>query len=30
MRMKISRKEVKETCYWLKLVDTGNDKNLEK
>ncbi|MEQ9090143.1 MAG: four helix bundle protein [Balneola sp.] len=22
MRMKISRKEAKETCYWLKLVDT--------
>lgn len=30
MRMKISRKEAKETCYWLKLVDTGNDQNLEK
>ena len=30
MRMKISRKEAKETCYWLKLVDAGNDQNLEK
>ncbi|MBO6620728.1 MAG: four helix bundle protein [Balneola sp.] len=30
MRMKISRKEAKETCYWLKLIDTGNDEHLEK
>jgi four helix bundle protein len=30
MRMKISRKEAKETCYWLKLVDNGNDEHLEK
>jgi len=30
MRMKISRKEAKETCYWLNLVDTGNDQHLEK
>jgi four helix bundle protein len=30
MRMKISRKEAKETCYWLKLLDTGNNQNLEK
>jgi four helix bundle protein len=30
MRMKISRKEAKETCYWLKLVDTNNHQNLEK
>ncbi|XWN37908.1 MAG: four helix bundle protein [Balneola sp.] len=30
MRLKISRKEAKETCYWLKLVDIGDDQNLEK
>ena len=30
MRMKISRKEAKETCYWLKLVDTENNQNIEK
>ncbi len=30
MRMKISRKEAKESCYWLKLVDTGNNQNIEK
>ena len=30
MRMKISRKEAKETCYCLKLVDNGNDEHLEK
>ena len=30
MRMKISRKEAKETCYYLKLVDNGNDEHLEK
>jgi four helix bundle protein len=30
MRMKISRKEAKETCYWLKLVDTGTHQHLEK
>lgn len=30
MRMKISRKEAKETYYWLKLVDTGNDQQIEK
>ena len=30
LRMKISRKEAKETCYWLKLVDNGNDEHLEK
>ena len=30
MRMKVSRKEAKETCYWLKLVDTEKNQNLEK
>ena len=25
MRIKISRKEAKETAYWLKLVDTGGN-----
>ena len=25
MRMKISRKEAKETRYWLRLLDTGNE-----
>ena len=29
MRIKISRKEAKETGYWLRLVDTGNDGRLE-
>jgi len=29
-RIKISRKEAKETCYWLKLVDTNKDPELEK
>ena len=28
MRVKICRKEVKENGYWLKLVDTGEDKKL--
>jgi four helix bundle protein len=23
MRIKISRKEAKESCYWLRLIDTG-------
>jgi four helix bundle protein len=30
MRVKISRKEAKETCYWLKLIDNGNNAELEK
>ena len=29
MRIKISRKEAKESRYWLKLVDTNDDKQLE-
>jgi len=30
MRIKICRKEAKETIYWLKLVDIGNVPALEK
>jgi four helix bundle protein len=30
MRIKISRKESKESRFWLKLVDTHNDAELEK
>ena len=30
MRIKISRKEAKETVYWLELIDTGCDVSLEK
>jgi len=30
MRIKISRKEAKESKYWLLLVDTNNDKELDK
>ncbi len=30
MRIKISRKESKETCYWLSLVDIAGDEALEK
>lgn len=30
MRIKICRKEAKESRYWLKLVDTGNALALEK
>jgi four helix bundle protein len=30
MRIKICRKESKESRYWLRLVDTGNDSSLEK
>lgn len=30
MRIKISRKEAKETIYWLKLIDTNGAQNLEK
>jgi four helix bundle protein len=29
MHVKISRKESKESGYWLKLVDTGDDPGLE-
>ena len=29
-RVKICRKESKETTYWLKLIDVGSDANLEK
>ena len=29
-RIKISRKESKETLYWLNLIDTNQDKSLEK
>lgn len=29
MRAKISRKEAKETRYWLNLVDTGNNPELQ-
>jgi len=28
-RIKICRKESKETNYWLRLIDVGNDSNLE-
>lgn len=30
MRIKISRKEVKESRFWLNLIDIGNDQELEK
>ena len=30
MRIKICRKEAKESRYWLRLVDTANDKDLER
>jgi len=29
MRIKICRKEAKESKYWLLLIDTGNNKDLE-
>ncbi|OGK24241.1 four helix bundle protein [Candidatus Roizmanbacteria bacterium RIFCSPLOWO2_01_FULL_37_13] len=29
MRIKICRKEAKESCYWLRLVDTNNKLELE-
>ena len=29
MRIKISRKETKETRYWLNLLDTGGNNELE-
>lgn len=30
LRIKICRKESKETIYWLTLIDTNNSSNLEK
>jgi four helix bundle protein len=30
MRVKISRKESKESCYWLRLVDAGTDPTVEQ
>ena len=30
LHMKISRKEAKESRYWLRLVDTGEKESLEK
>ncbi len=30
MRIKISRKEAKESSFWLRLIDTGNSLELEK
>ncbi|MFC1756667.1 four helix bundle protein [Patescibacteria group bacterium] len=30
MRIKISRKESKETIYWLSLIDVGGNQELEK
>ena len=30
MRIKICRKEAKESCYWLRLIDAGNDSTVEK
>jgi four helix bundle protein len=30
VRIKTARKEAKESRYWLRLVDTGSDKTLEK
>ena len=30
LRIKICRKEAKESRYWLRLVDTGNDMDLEQ
>jgi four helix bundle protein len=29
MRIKISRKEAKESAYWLRLLDTGSDQTVE-
>ncbi|MBU0506771.1 MAG: four helix bundle protein [bacterium] len=29
MHIKISRKEAKESCYWLKLLDIKNEEQLE-
>jgi len=30
MRIKICRKEAKESRYWLRLVDTGGNRKLEQ
>lgn len=30
MRIKICKKEAKESKYWLRLVDTGNNQEIEK
>lgn len=30
MRIRIARKEAKETAYWLKLIDTGEDEVLKE
>lgn len=30
MRAKIARKESKETRYWLRLLDTGSDQDVER
>jgi hypothetical protein len=30
MRIKICRKEAKESRYWLRLIDVGSDSTLEK
>ena len=30
LRIKISRKEAKESAYWLKLIDAAKDKELDK
>ncbi len=30
MRIKISRKEAKESGYWLRLLETGNDAELDR
>lgn len=30
MRIRIARKEAKETAYWLKLIDTGEDNALKE
>ena len=30
MRVKICRKEAKESAYWLRLVETGNSADVEK
>ena len=30
MRIKICRKEAKESCYWLRLIDVGDDATVER
>jgi len=30
MRIKICRKEAKESCYWFRLIEVGDDSTLEK